>query len=229
MQGAFGEREIVQLGALPTLSPDGKQLVFEHRGDLWSASIKGGKAERLTSHPAFDTHPVFSPDGKELAFVSKRDGSWQTYVMPSAGGLPEQLSFHSDGGTPYAWFPDGKSLLIRGYGAAKGLMQGRFFKISRTERRGEEMLFDGYAHEISLSPDGKQLLFTSIGSRLYRRGYKGSLASRIWLRNLETGRRPKLPIRSTIGGEGPFNSHCHFASYCNIDEHQQSVINVDPH
>ena len=191
-QGAFAEREVVQLGSLPVLSPNGKQLVFEYRGDLWGASIKGGKAERLTAHPAKETRPVFSPDGKELAFASKRDGTWQTYTMPPAGGQPEKLTFHSEGAFPYAWFPEGKSLLVSSSRAAIGLMQGRLFKISRTERRAEEMLFDGYANEVSLSPDGKKLLFTSGSSRLYRRGYTGSLASRIWLRDLETGTQELL-------------------------------------
>ncbi len=187
VQGAFAEREVVQLGSVPVLSPNGKQLVFEYRGDLWGASVKGGKAERLTAHPAKETRPVFSPDGKELAFASKRDGTWQTYVMPPDGGQPEQLTFHSEGAFPYAWFPEGKSLLVSSSRAATGLMQGRLFRISRTERRAEEMLFEGYAKEVSLSPDGKKLLFTSGSSRLYRRGYIGSLASRIWLRDLESG------------------------------------------
>ena len=187
VQGVFAEREVVQLGSVPVLSPSGKQLVFEYRGDLWGASVKGGKAERLTAHPARDTRPVFSPDGKELAFASKRDGTWQTYVMPPDGGQPEQLTFHSEGAFPYAWFPEGKSVLVSSLRAATGLMQWRLFRISRIERRAEEMLFDGYANEVSLSPDGKQLLFTSGSSRLYRRGYTGSLASRIWLRDLESG------------------------------------------
>ncbi len=72
-------------------------------------------------------------------------------------------------------------------------MQSRLFRIPRTGHRAEEMIFDGYADEISLSPDGKKLLFTVGGSRLYRRGYTGSHASRIWLRDLETGAQELLP------------------------------------
>ena len=136
---AVAEREVVQFGSVPTLSPDGKQLVFEYRSDLWRAEIKGGKAERLTAHAALDTRPAFSPDGKELAFSSKRDGSWQTYVMPAAGGSAQQLTFHSEGSTPYAWFPDGQSLLVAGGRAYRGLMQGRLFKVSRNNRQAEEM------------------------------------------------------------------------------------------
>ena len=187
VSGVFAEREAVQLGSVPTLSPNGKQMVFEYRGDLWSVAVKGGKAERLTAHAAYETRPQFSPDGKELAFSSKRDGSWQTYIMPATGGSAKQLTFHSEGSTPHAWFPDGQSLLVTGGRAYKGMEQVRLFKVSLGERRAEELLFDAYANEASLSPDGKQILFTSSSSALYRRGYVGSLAGRIWLRNLETG------------------------------------------
>ena len=60
----LAEREHVQLAALPVLSPDGKTLVFQYRRDLWIASVSGGEARPLTTHPAYDTRPVFSPDGK---------------------------------------------------------------------------------------------------------------------------------------------------------------------
>ncbi|MCF7849560.1 MAG: hypothetical protein K9M45_11980, partial [Kiritimatiellales bacterium] len=200
--GLFAERETVKLGSLPVLSPDGKRLVFEYRGDLWSAASKGGKAERLTAHGALDARPVFSPDGKQLAFSSKRDGTWQTYVMPSGGGHPEKLTFHSEGSSPYAWYPDGKSLIVRGKRASTGYLQERFFKIPHAGGRVEEMLFNGYAREVSLSPDGKKLLFTTGSSRLYRRGSTGSVASRIWLYDVETGKQ-KLVCGDSNGSRTP--------------------------
>src|SRR5687768_7524829 len=52
------------------VSPDGKTLVFDLLGDLYTLPIAGGTATRLTSGSAFDTDPVFSSDGKQIAFVS---------------------------------------------------------------------------------------------------------------------------------------------------------------
>ena len=37
-------------GRMPALSPDGKQIVFVYRGDLWLASSGGGRATSLTQH-----------------------------------------------------------------------------------------------------------------------------------------------------------------------------------
>ena len=52
-------------------SPDGKKIVFELLGDLYTLPMEGGEAKRLTSGMAFDSQPRFSPDGKWLAFLSE--------------------------------------------------------------------------------------------------------------------------------------------------------------
>lgn len=56
------------------VSPDGKTLVFDMLGDLYTVSAAGGKAKAVTSGPAFDAQPRFSPDRKQIAFTSDRDG-----------------------------------------------------------------------------------------------------------------------------------------------------------
>jgi tricorn protease len=181
------ERETVQLASLPALSPDGKLLVFEYRRDLWIADSKGGEARPLTVHPAFDTRPVFSPDGTEIAFASNRDDSWQTYVIPVTGGTPRQLTFHSEGSVPRAWFPDGQSLIVSGDRAYQDYRNARLFRVGCSGEKTPGLLFNAYAGEVSLAPDGESLLVTTGGERLYRKGYKGSHASKIWLRNLKSG------------------------------------------
>lgn len=139
---------------------------------------------RLTHHAAFDTRPVYSPDGTQIAFSSNRNDSWHTYVMPSSGGMPRQVTFHSEGSTPLAWFPDGEHLLVRGPRDYKGHLQNRFFKVNINERRQEELIFDGYGGDADLSHDGTRMLFTLYGERLYRKGYSGSNASQIWMYDL---------------------------------------------
>ena len=56
------------------VSPDGKQIVFDLLGDLYSLPITGGKATRLTHGMAYDVPPRFSSDGKKVVFVSDRSG-----------------------------------------------------------------------------------------------------------------------------------------------------------
>ncbi len=46
------------------LSPDGRTIVFELLGDIYTIPIDGGKATRITSGQPFDAQPHYSPDGK---------------------------------------------------------------------------------------------------------------------------------------------------------------------
>ncbi len=78
-----------------TISPDGNTIAFCYKGDLFSVPVEGGLASQLTSHPGYDTRPVWSPDGKQIAFASNREGSFDIYIMPKGGGTPKQLTKHS--------------------------------------------------------------------------------------------------------------------------------------
>ena len=80
----------------PSLTPDGKWVAFDYRGDIWRASLDGkGHADRLTINDAQDTLPRVSPDGTQIAFSSRRAGGYDLFVMPVEGGLPRQVTFHS--------------------------------------------------------------------------------------------------------------------------------------
>ncbi len=69
-------------------------VVFSYAGDLWLASSSGGTATRLTADPGLELFAKFSPDGQWIAFTGQYDGDEQVYVMPTAGGVPEQLTYY---------------------------------------------------------------------------------------------------------------------------------------
>jgi tricorn protease len=176
--------EAVRLATSPALSPDGKWLAFAWRGDLWLAPSGGGSIRRLTAHPQQDRDPVFSPDGQWLAFVSERSGSPQVYVMPAAGGAPRQLTFHSEGHAVHDWFPDGTQLLLRAPRDHFWRRPERFLRLAVESRQAPRLLFDDYGDHGRLSPDGTRLLFTREGTAWWRKGYRGTQASQIWLYDL---------------------------------------------
>ena len=73
-----------------------------------------------------------------------------------------------------------------------------FFLLPVEERTAEAPLFDAAGDNGSLSPDGKLLLFTREGAPWFRKGYKGSQDSQIWLYDLEAKFFKK--ILSPVGG-----------------------------
>ena len=188
---ALASAETVRLVHEPALSPDGKTVAFGWMGDIWTVSTDGGRATRLTTHPALDSGAAFSPDGKQIAFNSEREGSKLLYSMPSNGGEPKQLTFHTDGCDLREWTPDGKGLLVglgRDYSWMRESRAGRLAIIDANERKAESLLFDDYAFDGVISPDGQKVLFMREGSESWwRQGFKGSRAGQIWLFNRAEG------------------------------------------
>ena len=56
------------------VSPDGKTIVFDLLGDIYSMPVTGGKATLLSGGKAWEIQPRFSPDGKQISYTSDRDG-----------------------------------------------------------------------------------------------------------------------------------------------------------
>ena len=90
------------------ISPDGKQIAFCYKGDIYKVASTGGSAVRLTSHDSYESVPVWSPDGKQIAFASDRYGNNDVFIMNADGGSAVRLTTKSGGETPEAFSPDGK-------------------------------------------------------------------------------------------------------------------------
>ena len=96
-------------------SPDGRTLVFDLLGDLYTLPIGGGSATRITSGQAFDAMPRYSPDGRHIAFVSDRSGASNLWVTDADGTHLRQLSRTEGFGYDYVsptWTPDGKAVVV---------------------------------------------------------------------------------------------------------------------
>ena len=88
------------------VSPDGRNIAFTYRGDIFTVPVAGGDATQITSDRAYDTAPVWSPDGTRLAFSSTREGSSDIYVASAKGGTPVRVTTHSGSESPLAWLND---------------------------------------------------------------------------------------------------------------------------
>jgi tricorn protease len=96
------------------VSPDGKRIAFDARGDVFTVPAKNGITRNLTkSSGAHDRDVTWSPDGKNIAYISDATGEDEIYIIAQDGSAaPVQLTKKSDT-YKYApmWSPDSKKLL----------------------------------------------------------------------------------------------------------------------
>lgn len=90
----------------PALSAD--KIIFTAEGDLWKVDIRGGIAQRLTSHLGAESNAAVSPDGNLIAFSAQYEGPTEVYTMPVDGGLPTRRTFDGETATVVGWTPDGR-------------------------------------------------------------------------------------------------------------------------
>jgi Tol biopolymer transport system component/C-terminal processing protease CtpA/Prc len=62
-----------------SVSPNGKELAFIVRGEVFVTSVDYGTTKRITNTPEQERSVSFSPDGKSLLYASERNGSWNLY------------------------------------------------------------------------------------------------------------------------------------------------------
>lgn len=67
------------------VSPDGKTIVFDLLGDIYTLPIDGGEAKKIHGGMSFESQPKYSPDGSLIAFLSDRSGSENVWVMKPDG------------------------------------------------------------------------------------------------------------------------------------------------
>ena len=109
----------------PTLSPDGRVLVFAKRvvdkdsnkssTSLWIRNLATRDMRppsRLTPEGWNVNSPAFSPDGKSVYFLSAKSGSMQLYAMPVAGGEPKRLTDTAVDVDGYKLSPDGRQVAL---------------------------------------------------------------------------------------------------------------------
>ena len=72
-----------------SISPDGKQLLFDVLGDLYRVPTTGGRAQKVLEDQAWMSHAVWAPDAKRFAFWSDYNGSPGIYLSDSLGSAPK--------------------------------------------------------------------------------------------------------------------------------------------
>ena len=188
------------------ISPDGTQIAFSYKGDIYTVPVAGGRAMQITTNPAHDTRPVWSTDGKQLAFASDRLGSMDVYLVDKEGGVPTRLTTHSGNETPLAFKDNGHILFQANILPSTTDMQfasGQFPQVYEVSTQGgRPVMFSSMPMEdISINASGKALLYHDKKGYedAWRKHHTSSITRDIWMCTLD-GQRSYKKL-STFNGE----------------------------
>ncbi len=182
------------------VSRDGKTILFELLGDLYTVPFAGGNAIRITSGMAFDSQPRFSPDGVHIVFVSDRSGSENVWIANADGSDTKQLSKDTQSlFVSPSWMPDGEYIIVTRLGLGSEIWReseeiwmyilkgGTGVQVTSSESNADTPTTAHYAMGPISSPDGRYLYYA-------RRSFRPWLdmdfrlpSSQIVRRNLTTG------------------------------------------
>lgn len=176
------------------ISPDGSQVAFCYKGDIYKVSVKGGAATRLTSQDSYECNPLWSADGKQLAFASDRHGNFDIYVMPSEGGSATRLTYNSASELPQAFSPDGKYVYFSAsiQSPAQSVMFPKsslpeLYKVSTSGGRTLQVLGTP-AEALTFGKDGQSFYYQDKKGYEdeWRKHHTSSITRDIWMYNAKT-------------------------------------------
>jgi len=140
------------------LSPKGERVLFNARGDIFSAPVEKGPTRNLTRTPgAHEKWPEWSPDGSRVAYLSDQTGEEEVWVVAQDGSSPpEQIT---TGGHAFRyrpnWSPDGQHIAFSD-------KDGRLWVVTVASKKLEEAAHstEGTIDDYAWSPGSSYLAFS---------------------------------------------------------------------
>ena len=186
------------------ISPDGKEIAFCYKGDIYKVPASGGEAIRLTTQDSYDSSPVWSPDGQEIAFASDRYGNFDIFIMSADGGNARRLTTHSTAEIPSTFTPDGKAVVFPAtiQDPAASVLFPRsvlteLYKVPTTGGRTEQMLGTP-AEYVCFNGSGNKFLYQDRKGLEdeWRKHHTSSVTRDIWLYDTKSGKHTNLTNRA---------------------------------
>ena len=182
------------------VSPDGSEVLFCYKGDIYKVAAEGGTAVRLTTQDSYECSPVWSADGKQIAFASDRHGNLDIFVMSAEGGSATRLTYNSVAEIPQAFTADGKWVM---FGAtiqdpAQSVMfpSTRLSELYKVPVKGGRTLqvLGTPVEMLSFAPDGKSFFYQDRkgGEDEWRKHHTSSITRDVWFYDAQSGKHTNV-------------------------------------
>lgn len=184
----------------PAISPDGSQIAFSYKGDIFTVPVAGGEAKQITMHIAHDYMPVWSPDGQQIAFASFRYGNFDVFIVDATGGNAQRLTTFSGNESPYAFTPDGKYVVfgakIQAPAESSAFPSGvmsELYKVPVTGGR-TELIMAVPTENISFTQNGNRIVFQDKKGQenTWRKHHTSSVTRDIWMYDIKNNQFTEL-------------------------------------
>jgi dipeptidyl aminopeptidase/acylaminoacyl peptidase len=175
----------------PAWSPEGERLAYVRgtpgSGQIYTLNYWGTSCPEeedycmtlgKTGRVAGGEEPAWSPTGTKIAFVSRRNGNADIYVVGASGGAERRLTTSPEDDTAPAWSPNGKAIAFT---------RGSSVRLINADGSHDRLF--GAGTRPAWSPNGKQLAFEFNGD--------------IWLANSSGGGGRSLTSTPEIEEKSP--------------------------
>lgn len=182
------------------ISPDGTEIAFCYKGDIYKVPAKGGLAIQLTTQDSYECNPIWSPDSKQIAFASDRYGNLDIFVMSAEGGNSQRLTSNSVSEIPSTFTPDGQYIFFSASiqdPANSALFptaaMTELYKVPAIGGRTEQVLGTP-AEEVCFEKSGKQFFYQDRKGfeNEWRKHHTSSITRDVWKYDVQTGKHTNL-------------------------------------
>lgn len=182
------------------ISPDGGQIAFTYKGDIYTVAASGGQARRLTWGDGYNTNPIWSPTGDKIAYGNNRHGTSDVFVINADGSGCRRLTSLSATEIPQGFSPDGRQVYFSA--ALQDPASSVSFPTARLTELYTVSLSDGKINQalatpalmMSWQPDGKGFVYQDVKGMEseWRKHHTSSTTRGIWHYDTATGRHTCL-------------------------------------
>ncbi|GEO12029.1 S41 family peptidase [Segetibacter aerophilus] len=153
-----------------SLSPTGKRILLEARGEVFTVPVENGDPRNLTrSSGSADRRPMWSPDGREIAWFSDRDGQGYALYITDQEGIkePRKISLgKSKLGWDGTWSPNGKYIAFTDNAVRLKMVELSSGNTTTIDIGGTNL--DRGNMNLTWSPDSKWLAYTKSSPNNFR-------------------------------------------------------------